>query len=261
MPQVDSYKQGTPCWVDLSSSDIEASKAFYGDLFGWELDAMDAGNGGTYYMAKLQDRYVAGMMQQMPDMAAAGVPSFWANYLAVDSVDEAAERAAAAGGKIIFPPDSVPNGSGRMFFAADPTGAQIGFWEAGNHHGAGLVNEPGTVVWSELQTNDVPKAVAFYESVTGCSCETAAAGDLQEYTQFVVDGKSVAGAMKQPMEGMPPFWMTYFNVADVNESVAKAVELGAQVFAPAFDVPGVGRMAVLGDPAGAAFSVMAGENA
>jgi predicted enzyme related to lactoylglutathione lyase len=83
---------------------------------------------------------------------------------------------------------------------------------------------------------------------------------LQEYTQLVVDGKSVAGAMRQPMEGMPPFWMTYFNVADVDESVGKAVELGAQVFAPAFDVPGIGRMAVLGDPAGAAFSVMASES-
>ncbi|MFJ5956921.1 VOC family protein [Paenarthrobacter sp. NPDC092416] len=257
MPEVESYKQGTPCWVDLSSTDVEVSKNFYRDLFGWELDPMDAGNGMTYYMAKLQGRNVAGMMQQLPD-APEGMPSYWANYLAVDSADEAAERAVAAGGTILFPPDTVPNGSGRMFFAADPTGAQIGFWEAGNHHGSGLVNEPGTMIWNELQTNDVPKAVAFYEAVTGCASNTAPAGDLQEYTNLVVDGRTVAGALKLPIEGLLPFWMTYFNVVDVDSTVAQAVDMGSHVIAPAFDVPGIGRMAVLVDPAGAAFSIMTG---
>lgn len=257
MPEVDRYKQGTPCWVDLSSTDIGISKQFYSRLFGWELDAMDAGQGMTYYMAKLRGRYVAGMMQQMPD-APEGMPSYWANYLAVDSVDQAAERAVAAGGSIMVPPDAVPNGSGRMFFATDPTGAQIGFWEAGSHPGSGLVNEPGTMIWNELQTDDVPGAVSFYEAVTGCTSNTRPAGDLQRYTELVVDGRAVAGAMKLPIEGLSPFWMTYFNVADVDRTVEQAVESGGHVISPAFDVPGIGRMAVLMDPAGAAFSVMTG---
>ncbi|MEV7607582.1 VOC family protein [Paenarthrobacter sp. NPDC089322] len=257
MPEVESYKQGTPCWVDLSSTDIDVSKRFYGDLFGWELDAMDAGNGMTYFMAKLRGRYVAGMMQQMPD-APEGMPSYWANYIAVDSADEAAQRAEAAGGTILFPPDTVPNGGGRMFFAADPTGAQIGFWEAGSHHGSGIVNEPGTMIWNELQTDDVPKALAFYEAVTGCTSTTAPAGDLQEYTSIVVDGARVGGALKLPIEGLSPFWMTYFSVVDVDATVEQAVAMGGHVISPAFDVPGIGRMAVLMDPAGAAFSIMSG---
>ncbi|MFE4194787.1 VOC family protein [Paenarthrobacter sp. NPDC056912] len=257
MPEVDSYKQGTPCWVDLSSTAIDVSRKFYSNLFGWELDAMDAGNGMTYYMAKLHGRYVAGMMQQAPD-APAGMPSYWANYIAVDSADAAAERAVAAGGSLLFPPDTVPNGSGRMFFATDPTGAQIGFWEAGNHPGSGVVNEPGTMIWNELQTNDVPKAVAFYEAVTGCTSETSPAGDLRRYTSLLVDGRRIAGALKLPIEGLSPFWMTYFNVQDVDDAVEQAVDLGSHVIAPAFDVPGIGRMAVLMDPAGAAFSIMTG---
>ncbi|MET3920841.1 VOC family protein [Arthrobacter sp. UYEF20] len=261
MAQVESYKQGTPCWVDLSATDIEAAKTFYSDLFGWELDAMPVGPDLTYYMARLQGRYVAGMMQQMPDMAASGLPSYWASYIAVDDADEAAARANAAGGTLLFPVDEVPNGSGRMFFASDPTGAQVGFWEAGSHIGSGLADEPGAMIWSELQTDDVSRAVPFYEAVTGCSSETGPAGDLGEYTTLLVDGKTVAGAMKQPMEGVPPFWMTYFNVEDVDLAVARAQELGAQVHAPAFDVPGVGRLAVLADPNGAAFSIMAGEGA
>jgi predicted enzyme related to lactoylglutathione lyase len=260
MPEVESYKQGTPCWADLSASDIEAAKAFYSKLFGWELDAMPAGPDMTYYMARLQGSYVAGMMQQMPDMAAAGMPSYWASYLAVDNADEAAARVTEAGGTLVYPVDDVANGGGRMFFAADPTGAQVGFWQAGSHLGSGLVDEPGAMVWTELQTGDVPRAVAFYEAVTGCTSETGPAGELSEYTNFIVDGKPVAGAMKPPMEGVPPFWMTYFKVEDVDLAVARAVELGGQVYAPAFDVPGVGRLAVLADPSGAAFSIMAGES-
>jgi predicted enzyme related to lactoylglutathione lyase len=261
MPQVESYKQGTPCWVDLSASDIEAARKFYSELFGWELDAMPVGPDMTYYMAKLQGRYVAGMMQQMPDLAAAGVPSYWASYIAVDNADEAAARAVEAGGTLLYPVDEVPNGSGRMFAASDPTGAQVGFWEAGSHVGSGLADKPGAMVWSELQTDDVPRAVPFYEAVTGCTSETAPAGDLSEYTTFLVDGKSVAGAMKQPMEGVLPFWMTYFMVEDVDLAAARAQGLGAQIHAPAFDVPGVGRLAVLADPNGAAFSLMASESA
>ncbi len=261
MPEVESYKQGTPCWADLSASDIESAKEFYSQLFGWELDAMPTGPDMTYYMARLQGRYVAGMMQQMPDMASAGLPSYWASYLAVDNADEAAAKVAEAGGTLLYPVDDVENGSGRMFFAADPTGAQVGFWQAGSHIGSGLVDEPGAPVWSELQTDDVPRAILFYEAVTGCTTETAPAGELSEYTNFMVDGKPVAGALKQPMGGVPSFWMTYFKVEDVDLAAARAAELGGQVHVPGFDVPGVGRLAVLTDPNGAAFSIMAAESA
>lgn len=261
MPEKDSYPQGTPCWVDLSTTDIVVANAFYSALFGWEMDAMEAGNGLTYYMAKLHGKYVAGLMQQPLEQAAAGVPSYWASYLAVEDVDETARRVEEAGGRIVFAPDNVPNGGGRMFAAADPTGAQVGFWQAGSHHGFGLVNEPGALLWNELQTDDVPKAVAFYEAVTGCSSETAPAGDLQEYTRLLVDNQAVAGVMRQPISGVPPRWMPYFNVDDVDTTVARTEAMGGQVFAPAFDVPGVGRLAVLADATGAAFSVMHAETA
>ncbi|XAZ30993.1 hypothetical protein AAHB34_18320 [Paenarthrobacter ureafaciens] len=66
MPEVDRYKQGTPCWVDLSSTDIEVSKKFYRELFGWELEAMDVGQGLTYYMAKAE-----GPVRRRNDAAAA----------------------------------------------------------------------------------------------------------------------------------------------------------------------------------------------
>jgi predicted enzyme related to lactoylglutathione lyase len=70
-------------------------------------------------------------------------------------------------------------------------------------------------------------------------------------------GRQIGGAMNPPMEGVPPHWNVYFNVDDVDVTVAKALDLGGSVVAPAFDVPGVGRMAVLSDPQGATFNLMA----
>ncbi len=79
-----------------------------------------------------------------------------------------------------------------------------------------------------------------------------------DYTCLLVDGRQVAGAMPPMMEGVPPHWNVYFNVESVDDTAAKVVELGGKVVAPPFDVPGVGRMAVLADPQGAMFNLMAG---
>ena len=84
-------------------------------------------------------------------------------------------------------------------------------------------------------------------------------GDQTYTTLTNVKGRQIGGAMNPPMEEVPPHWNVYFNVEDVDATVAKALELGGQVVAPAFDVPGVGRMAVLADPQGAMFNLMAGD--
>lgn len=259
MPKVESYAQGTPCWVDLISSDVEGAKTFYGSLFGWEYDANPMGPDMTYYMATKSGGNVAGLMQQMPDMATAGVPSLWNTYIAVDSADEAAARVTEAGGSLMFPPDDVP-GSGRMAVGTDNAGTHIGFWEAKGHIGSSVVNEPGAVVWNELQVDDVAAVLPFYKAVAGMDSATAPAGDLGEYTQFMVGGKSIAGAMKKPMPEIPNNWTIYFNVADADATIAKAQDLGGQVIAPAFDVPGIGRMAVISDPQGATFCLMSAES-
>ncbi len=73
---------------------------------------------------------------------------------------------------------------------------------------------------------------------------------------LTVGGRTMAGTMTPQVAGVPPHWNVYFNVDDVDATVAKAEELGAQELAPAFDVEGIGRMAVLADPQGAAFNLM-----
>ena len=108
-------------------------------------------------------------------------------------------------------------------------------------------------------TPDIAAATAFYADVLGMGSETLPMGE-DTYTVLTnAEGRQIGGAMNPPPEGVPPHWNVYFNVDDVDATVAKAEELGGQVVAPAFDVPGVGRMAVLADPQGAMFNLMAGD--
>jgi predicted enzyme related to lactoylglutathione lyase len=106
-------------------------------------------------------------------------------------------------------------------------------------------------------TPDVAKAVAFYSDLLGMSGEEQDMGEAGTYTVLSnAAGRQVGGAMNPPMEGVPPHWNVYFHVGDVDTTVTRAVELGGSSIAPAFDVPGIGRMAMLADEQGASFWVM-----
>ena len=114
-------------------------------------------------MAMLGGHQVAAISSQPAEMAAAGAPPMWNTYLAVDSVDEATAKVEAAGGKVAMAPFDVMD-AGRMSFVMDPSGAPVALWQAGQHIGATLVNEPGTLNWNELVTSD-PGVTKFYADV------------------------------------------------------------------------------------------------
>ena len=98
MPVRTSYTQGTPNWVDLQTPSQDAAKAFYSGLFGWTYDDQPMPEGQVYSMAMLGEHAVAAIAPQPPEMIAAGAPPMWNTYLAVDSADDAAAKAEAAGG-------------------------------------------------------------------------------------------------------------------------------------------------------------------
>ena len=125
--------------------------------------------------------------------------------------------------------------------------------------GAGVVNEPGAFAWNELMTREPDAAVEFYGRVLGWTAKVNANPDMP-YTEFQIDGRSVAGMM--PMIGdawpaeLPDHWMVYFAVEDCDVAGTKIQELGGTVSVPPTDIPGIGRFAVVSDPAGAFFSVI-----
>jgi predicted enzyme related to lactoylglutathione lyase len=145
---------------------------------------------------------------------------------------------------------------GSLAVFQDPAGAFIGVWQAGDHTGAELANEPGAFTWNELATRDVEAAKAFYTRVFGWEAQTNDMGGMQ-YTEFKVDGRSIAGMLpmgEQFPPGVPPHWLVYFAVADCDASVARVQELGGSVFAPPMDMP-IGRFSVVADPQDAVFAV------
>ncbi len=191
MPVVTSYKQGTPCWVDLATTDEAGAIAFYGGLFGWTEEAMPMGPDQYYHMFSLKGSTVAGMYKQGPEMG--DHPPYWATYIAVDNADEAGQardgRRRQGGHGTVGRYDS-----GRMVMIQDPQGAFVALWQAKNHIGSQIVNEPGSVAWSELMTTDSNAAGEFYSKVLGVEAAKMPMPGMV-YTLLKVDGHEVAGVM------------------------------------------------------------------
>jgi uncharacterized protein len=251
MPEVNEYAPGTPSWVDLATTDPEGSRAFYGAVFGWEFNVLGPEAGG-YALCTLNGKEVAGLGPTQGE----GMPSAWSSYVSVDNADTTAKAVESAGGSALAPPLDVME-AGRMAVFADPTGAAISVWQPKETKGAQVVNEPGAWCWNELDTRDVEGAKEFYRSVFGWEGETSDM-DGMSYTEFKLDGKSIAGMMPMPDQvpaEVPAFWLVYFAVADTDATVAKITELGGGVSMPPIDSP-AGRFAVVRDPVGAVFGVI-----
>jgi hypothetical protein len=113
----------------------------------------------------------------------------------------------------------------------------------------------GTFYWNELMTRDVEGAKKFYTDTLGWSYDAMPMpGGAGTYWLATMDGEPVGGLFDisaQDFQGVPESWMAYIAVDDVDARVAKAVKAGAKLMKPVFDVPGVGRIAILMQPDGA----------
>jgi uncharacterized protein len=254
VPNKSQYAQGTPNWVDLQTTDPSAAKQFYASLFGWSYGDNPMPQGGAYSMATVNGETVAAIAP-MPPGAPAGRPPMWNTYIAVDDVDAAVDQVGPAGGQVLMGPVDIGE-AGRMAFVADPTGAAVGLWQANRHIGATLVGEPGASIWNELITDKPESALAFYEAVVGLTHFTVEMAPGQKYTLLKVGETDVGGCMEPPMPGVPNHWQVYFAVDGTEAAVATATAGGGQSLVQPFDIPSVGRCAVLADPQGAVFSVL-----
>jgi predicted enzyme related to lactoylglutathione lyase len=262
-----SYDPGTFSWIELSTTDPGSAKEYYRGLFGWEADDQsipEEAGGGVYTMCKLAGENVAAIQEQRSDQREAGIPPNWFSYITVADADEAAAKAGELGGTVHMEPFDVMD-QGRMAVIADPTGAVFGAWQAGESIGATLVNDPGCLTANELSTNDIARASEFYEALFGWKVNEVDTGGGPPYWTIEHDGAALGrnGGMRelappQVEAGIPPHWMPYFTTESVDEAVATTQSSGGAVLAGPIDIP-PGRIAVLGDPQGAAFGVFEGE--
>jgi uncharacterized protein len=256
MSERTSYEPGTPSWVELSGTpDMDAAEAFYRELLGWEIpEQPNSAQLGGYRRAQLNGRDVAGASLAMQD----GQPCEWNTYVSVEDAAATMAKVREAGGTVIVDTMDVM-GMGKMAIFNDPTGATIGVWEPGTFAGAELVNEDGAFGWNELGTRDVPAARDFYGAVFGWTVEEEEMPGMGTYYVWK-DGDQVRAGMidmtaMSPPEALP-HWLVYFNVADADAAVETAKAAGGQVLNGPIDIR-VGRLAILTDPQGAMFAVLA----
>ena len=250
MAEFTSYAHGTPCWVDVTSPELDKSVDFYTGLFGWDAQVSQEPEASGYTMFMLRGKYVAAAGPPQQE----GMPSYWTTYLASDDVDDSAAKIRAAGGTVFMDPFDVFD-SGRMTVAQDPTGAAFGVWQAKQHIGAELANEHGTLLWNQCHTPDPARATEFYVAVFGYEVDEIDMGGEQPFRVIKVAGRGIGG-VREPVAGEPPSWSVTFAVDDADEIVSRAKELGGSVLMEPFDLPEIGRLAVIQDPAGAVFQVM-----
>jgi uncharacterized protein len=249
MAERSSYAPGTPCWIDLNTTDPSAAQAFYAELFGWEFET----NPESHYTTASRDgKRVCGIN----DMPITEQPPAWLVYFATDDAQKLAEAVTANGGAVVLGPMQLRE-QGSILLWQDTIGAIAGAWQPGLHTGAQLVEEAGTMAWSELATRDLDGAVAFYTAILPVAARDMSEGEFR-YQTLRVEDRDVAGlwlmSADVPHE-TPPHWTVYFAVDDTDAAVATATARGAALNLPAKDSP-YGRFAGLADPQGAAFYVI-----
>ena len=274
MSDRDRYIPGVPCWVDATEPDPAAAVEFYAGLFGWQLEeTMPPEAPGQYFVARLGDGDVGAISSPMGE---APPVATWNTYVWVESADAGAAKVGEAGGTVLAEPFDVGD-AGRMAVCADREGAVFCLWEAKRHRGAGVVNEPGSLNFNDLNTRDLEGAKEFYGAVFGWEALEMGGGfamwSLPGYGDFLDElnpgtvarmremgapaGFENAVASLNPIPPDPPdtpaHWGVTFAVDDADAVAAKARELGGTVVVEPFDAPWV-RMTVVTDPQGATFT-------
>jgi predicted enzyme related to lactoylglutathione lyase len=248
------YAPGTPAWVDLSTPDLAAAQTFYAALFGWDPQVVPEPGAGGYTMFNSDGKAVAGGGPTFsPEQ-----PAAWATYVSVVDADATAQKVREAGGQVVMEPFDVMS-AGRMAVFTDPQGAFISIWQPREHQGAEKVNENYSLGWNELYSRDVEGSKRFYGSVFGWGAKSNPMDGGGTYTEWQLGGKSIGGMFEMTENfpaGVPPHWLAYFVVPNVDAAASLVQDLGGTIMVPARDIE-PGRFAVVNDPQGAMFALFA----
>src|SRR4051812_45137166 len=136
-----------------------------------------------YSMFQVRGKPVAAGYTMREDERKMGIPPHWNAYVTVANVDESAKQAASLGAKVLAPPFDVMD-AGRMAVIQDPAGAVFQIWQPNRSIGAVILNEPGALTWTELNTRDTKTAEAFYTGLFGWGAKIWARATRRENTRL-----------------------------------------------------------------------------
>lgn len=253
MPAVERFSPGEFCWVEVATSNQSAAKSFYSALFNWKAQDVPIGPNASYSLMQLDGRVAAGIYSMHEEERNAGVAPHWNLYVAVESADEAAKKAAGLGAKVVDAPFDVMD-RGRAAVFRDPTGALFQVWQPNKRTGLGVVGDPGAFCWADLNTTDQAKAKTFYEGLFGWKLLPGQDKD-SGYLHIVNGGKYIGGMPPAREYSGESHWLIYFAVTDVDKTFHRALDMRARTLLRPMDFEGVGRIAMLADPQGAVFAL------
>ncbi|NLU70842.1 VOC family protein [Streptomyces sp. HNM0574] len=257
-----NFVPGTPNWLDLGAPDTDAAARFYMTVLSWSYEPLP--EAGGYGFFRLDGSTVAALGPLTEEGATAG----WTLYFATEDADATADAVRAAGGSVRVEPDDVFT-AGRLAAFTDPQGAEFAVWQPRDIGGLEKVMDRGSMCWTELYTTDAGAAKSFYSAVFSWSYDDQEMGGGMTYTLASSPGGGAegdaaqGGMMTLPKEnldaGSRPEWHPYFCVDDCDATYAAATGNGGSTLVPPVDVPGVGRLAMVRDPAGAVFGIIMGD--
>ena len=248
---------GAPCWTDLWTSDVEVSRDFYSRLFGWEAHEPSPEFGG-YFMFTNNEVAVAGAMGDMGEMKANDT---WKIYFCTNDINALVKRGESKGAQFMGPPMPVADLGVQVVFN-DPSGAALGEWQPESFQGFVELEANATPSWFELHTNDFAGAISFYEDVLGVNTVMMSDTDEFRYATIRCEGSQIDSAGIMDARSFlgadgASYWTTYWEVDDIDETVAKLVTSGGSVLEAPIDTP-YGRMSTVADPQGARFRLRTG---
>lgn len=247
-------------WYELMTTDVDAARAFYTEIVGWKTTSVPEMD---YEMWDAGDQQVGGLMKLTDEARAQGVPPNWLAFVQVEDIDATVKKAERLGAKVVVPGTDIPN-IGRFAVLADPQGAVFALYRSNTPHDTSPnPRKVGHFGWAELNTTDWEAAWRFYAELFGWkNTETMDMGpEFGPYFMFGVDQGESLGAMSNAagMMKMPPSWLHYVRVPDVDAAVKQIEQKGGKVLNGPMDVPGGDRVAQCMDPQGAMFAIFSGK--
>ena len=240
-----SHLPGKFIWFEHTSANPDGARAFYTALMGWSVHDMPMGE--QTYHAFVNGEQAIGGLRTLDK----GQRAHWATWMSCADVDASVAHAIQAGAQAVMPPFDFP-GMGRGASVRDPQGALVYLWHANDGDAPDVKLAPvGGWIWNELMTSDLAAAKSFYCTAFGYSASSMSTPE-GEY-QILSASDEARGGIGQ---GEPIQWTPYLRVGSVDDTLALAVKAGATVKQPAFDLPGVGRIALLIDPFGVSLGLM-----
>ena len=244
----NKHHTGKFVWFDLFTSDSDAAKQFYGNLFGWNFV-----EDGSYTTIFNNSKPIGGIVQinSGENNKSAG---HWLGSLSVRNVAEAAKLIQAEGGTVHEGPMSL-DGRGEMAIVSDPQGAQLIVLYSAQGDPVDQQPELNEWMWMELWAKDKNAAIDFYQKLVGYSDDAVKDGYGDNYTVLMRDGTHRAGVVTLPWERANAIWAPYIRVSDPAAVAAQAKASGGKVVVPPSENFDSGSMAIIAGPTGEALIV------